>query len=152
MLALIRLLHCLNSVNEIPDHHSMYANLLSWSSMTLTSDEFQQNLKNSIAGIQEIYGNVEDNVDDRGFVKYCFSEILQSLWSSPGTDTEKGKMHNTCSLKIFFGSYSIYGRRIHGHDKDQINCTLVFCSCFFSLSLCCFCWLTFFGHRNRICQ
>ena len=122
MLALIRLIHCLNCVNVIPDHHSMYANLLSCSSMTLTSDEFQQNLKNSIAGIQEIYGNIEDNVDDSGFLKYCFSEILQSLWSLPDTDTEKGKiMHYTCYLKIFLGSYSIYRPRIHGYDKNQVN-------------------------------
>lgn len=94
MLALIRLLHCLNCVKEIPSHHSLYANLLSCSSMTLTSEELQQNLKNSIAGIQEIYGSLENNVGDGSFVKYCFSEILQCLWSLPDTGTEKGEMHN----------------------------------------------------------
>ena len=107
MLALIRLLHCLNCNKEM-QHHAVYANLLSCASLTLASEELQQNLKNSIAGIQEIYSAVDNNWEDSGFVKYCFSEIVQCLWSLADTATSTGKISfNSISIKIYFIPYFV---------------------------------------------
>ena len=107
MLSLIRLLHCLNCNKEIRNH-AVYANLLNCASLTLISEEFQENLKNSIAGIQEIYSAVDNNGEDSGFIKYCFSEIVQCLWSLADTGKGKGKIHfNSISIKIYFIPYFI---------------------------------------------
>ena len=112
MLALIRLLHCLNCNKEMRNH-AVYANLLSCASLALASEELQQNLKNSIAGIQEIYSAVDNNWEDSGFVKYCFSEIVQCLWSLADTGTGKGKVHFN-RIKINFIPYFVKGTFFRG--------------------------------------
>ncbi len=81
MLAFIRLLHCLNCINEVPDCQSMYNDLLSFSSVI-------PSLENYITDIQELYGD---------YLKDCISGIVQCL-GSINRDVE-GEVYNI--YKVF---------------------------------------------------
>lgn len=83
-VAFIRLIHCFNCINEIPDCQVFYTELLRLPSVAQTSKGSLENLTSYIAKI-EIDGM------DSDIVKECLSGILECMGSIVNDALEKGK-------------------------------------------------------------
>jgi predicted nucleic acid-binding Zn ribbon protein len=93
MMAFIRLLHCINCNEELPDNQSMFNDMLNFSSAVLTTKEFQRRLGMFIAYFEERYARMTNSSTNGNVVKDCFAGIVKHLGCVVCREAAKGEVY-----------------------------------------------------------